>query len=123
MIRSSIVSAFAVAVLCTAPASAQVSVELGSGARVDLDTEIGVRVGEPYRYRDYQSGRWYYQEHDRGRHRGHRYNAEYRGYDCRRGTYYTWEDGRRVRYQSYWCYDDRGRDFEVRRSRVVVRID
>jgi hypothetical protein len=113
-------SAAAAAAFLATPAAAQVSVDLGVGARVDLDSEVGVRVGEPYRYRGYSSERWYWYE-DPGR--AGVWYAEYGGYDCRRGFYYTWAGDDRVRWESYWCYDDRGRDFEVRRTRVVARID
>lgn len=120
MIRKPVViAALAAATIFATPVQAQIDVDLGAGARVDLDADVDVRVGDPYRYRGYRSERWYYDDYERGR----RFYAEYGGYDCRRGYYYTWERDYRVRYESWWCFDDRGRDYEVRRTRVVARID
>lgn len=106
------------------PASAQIN--LGAG----VDPQVDVRVGNPpqprtevhhhYVYEGYNSGEWY----PRGEvHRRHHWNAHYEGYDCYDAFQYTWEDGRRVRYESTWCYDERDRPYEARSSRVVVRID
>ncbi len=97
-------------------AHAGVGVDLGVG----VDADVDVRVGEPYTYDGYRSGRWY--AYDEPRRRG-RYNKRYRGYDCYKAFYYTWEGRHRARYKSTWCYDERGRDYEVRGTRVVVRLD
>lgn len=120
MIRSVLISSIAATALAISSASAQLGVDLDLGADVGLDADVGVSVGSPYRYRGYESERWYYYDEP---YRAGRWYAEYGGYDCRRGFYYTWEDDYRVRYESYWCYDDRGRSREVRKSRVVARID
>ncbi|HOP18985.1 MAG TPA: hypothetical protein PK585_02805 [Amphiplicatus sp.] len=101
--------------MMSAPADAQIGVNLGA----DLDVGVKVKVGEPYTYRGYHSDRWYPYEKP---HRRHVYYRDYGGYDCYRAFRYTWDDGRRARYDSYWCYDDRGRDYEVRETRVVVRM-
>ncbi len=119
MIRTIVLASAALLTFSAAPAAAQLGVDLDLGAKVDLDTDINVEVGSPYRYRGYDSGRWYYYDEPR---RAGRWYADYGGYDCRRGFYYTWEDDDRVRYESYWCFDDRGRDYEVRRTRVTARI-
>ncbi|WDI31690.1 hypothetical protein PUV54_00620 [Hyphococcus flavus] len=102
------------AMLVSAPANAQVN--LGVGADVDLGVEL--RVGEPYNYRGYRSGRWYYSEYER---RGRYYDA-YEGYDCHKGFKYTWHDDYRARYEAYWCFDDRDRRYEVRSTRTVARV-
>jgi hypothetical protein len=98
------------------PAASQVSLDLGA----DVDVGVGVRVGEPYTYDGYYSGRWY--PYDEPRRTGRWYEA-YGGYDCYHAFQYTWDDGHRTRYESYWCFDERGREYEVRRTRVLVRID
>ncbi len=103
------------AMLASAPANAQVS--LGVGADVDLG--VDVRVGDPYTYRGYNSGRWYAYDEPR---RAGRYYDNYGGYDCYKAFQYTWHDGHRARYDAHWCFDDRGRKYEVQRTRAVVRI-
>lgn len=114
--KISIAAIAGAAALIASPASAQLGVRLGT----DVDLGVSVRVGEPYTYRGYHSDRWYPYEHPR---RAHHYYEEYGGYDCYRAFQYTWDDDYRARYDAYWCFDDRDRDYEVRRTRVVVRID
>ena len=106
---------FASALLMGAPANAQLGVKLGT----DVDLGVNVRVGDPYTYRGYHSGRWYAYEEP---HRSGRYYDEYGGYDCYKAFQYTWYDDYRARYDSYWCFDDRGRKYEVSSTRAVVRI-
>ncbi|MBK8198689.1 MAG: hypothetical protein IPK75_09980 [Acidobacteria bacterium] len=105
--------------LAALPASAQLRVGVGLP---DVDVDVGARTDvrtETYVYDGYQSGHW----HTHGRvHRDHYWDARYRGYDCYDAFQYTYEDGRRVRYDSTFCYDDRGRPYEVRDTRVVVRV-
>lgn len=118
----------ALAALCalaaSAPASgpvfAQIGINLGAGADVDVGLDAKVRVGEPYMYDGYYSGRWYPYEEPR---RASRWDEQYGGYDCYHAFQYTWDDGHRTKYESYWCFDERGREYEVRRTRVTVRID
>lgn len=98
----------------SAPANAQI--ELGVGADVDLGVEL--RVGDPYTYDGYRSGRWYYSEYERHG----RYYETYGGYDCHRGFQYTWHDDYRARYEAYWCFDESDRHYEVRRTRTVARV-
>ena len=86
----------------------------------DVDPGVHVEVGEPYTYRDYHPDRWRPYEHPR---RAHVYYDEYGGYDCYKAFRYTWDDGRRARYDAYWCYDERRRDYEVCETRVIVGID
>lgn len=115
MLKQASIAVLAGVVLAGAPANAQV--DLGLGADVDLG--VDVRVGEPYAYRGYNSGRWYAYDEPR---RAGRYYDSYGGYDCYKAFQYTWHDGHRARYDAYWCYDDRGRKYEVERTRAVVRI-
>lgn len=103
------------AALISAPASGQI--DLGVGADVDLG--VDVRVGEPYTYRGYESGRWYPYDPV---HRERVYYERYGGYDCYKAFRYTWHDRHRARYDAYWCFDERGRRYEVDDTRVVVRI-
>jgi hypothetical protein len=113
--RISIAALIAGGAFMLTPASAQVS--LGVGADVDLG--VNVRVGEPYTYNGYRSERWYpYTEP----HRSGRYYETYGGYDCYRAFQYTWEDEYQARYDAYWCFDDRGREYEVRETRASVRV-
>lgn len=116
MLKTLSIVAAALGAIAAAPATAQVAVDLGVGIGADVE----LRVGEPYSYRGYHSGRWYAE--DDPRRRG-RWDSRYGGYDCYRAFYYTWERNHRVRYESTWCFDERGRDYEVRRTRVVVRLD
>lgn len=105
------------------PSNAQINLGVG------VDPQVDVRVGnapEPrtevhhhYVYEGYDSGEWYPERH----HRTHHWNARYDGYDCYEAFRYDWEDGRRVRYESTWCYDRYDRPYEARGTRVVVRID
>lgn len=108
------------ALVVSSPAVAQLGVDLGVGAGVEVDVGANVRVGEPYMYDGYYSGRWYPYDEPR---RDGRWYETYGGYDCYQAFQYTWEHNRRSRYESYWCFDERGREYEVRRTRVVVRID
>lgn len=103
------------AVLICAPANAQV--KLGVGADVDLG--VDVRVGQPYTYRGYPSDRWYPYDPVR---RDYVYYERYGGYDCYKAFRYTWHDRHRARFDAYWCFDERGRRYEVRDTRVIVRI-
>jgi len=119
MLKKSIAAA-AAATLLAGAASAQVGVDLGLGADVELGVGAEIRVGSPYEYQGYRSGRWYPYERPR---RDEIWFEEYGGYDCYRAFRYDWDDRRRTRHESWWCYDDRGRDYEVRRTRVSVRID
>lgn len=112
--KISFVSIVSGAMVLGAPAFAQVNV--GVGADVDLGVEL--RVGDPYTYDGYHSGRWYYTEYER---RG-RYYETYDGYDCHKGFKYTWHDDYRARYEAYWCFDDNDHHYEVRRTRTVARI-
>lgn len=114
MLKQILAAGFAATCLIAAPASAQVSV--GLGTKVDLGTKV--RVGAPYTYRGYRSGRWYYDDYQRR----NRYYSAYGGYDCHRGFQYTWEGDNRTRYESYWCFDDGGRYYEVRSTRTSVRV-
>jgi hypothetical protein len=104
----------------SAPVAAA-QIKLGVGVP-DVDVNVGARAetrSGPYVYEGYRSGHW----HTHGEvHRDHRWDARYRGYDCYEAFQYTYEDGDRVRYESTFCYDDRGRAREVRDSRVVVRV-
>ncbi len=113
--KFSIAGVIAACALTTAPTNAQV--DLGLGADVDLG--VDVRVGGPYTYQGYRSDRWYYDDYER---RG-RYYESYGGYDCHKGFKYTWHNDYRARYETYWCFDDRDRRYEVRESRTVVRVD
>ena len=113
--KFSMIALLAGAVMISAPAQAQVSIGLGT----DVDLDVKVRVGEPYTYRGYESGRWY--PYEKPRRSGRFYDA-YDGYDCYRAFQYTWHDDYRARYDAYWCYDDRDRKYEVRRTRAVVRV-
>ena len=115
--KVSVVMCAAAAALMSAPTMAQV-VDLGVGADVDLG--VDVRVGDPYTYDGYRSGRWYAYDEPR---RGEVYYEQYGGYDCYKAFHYTWDDGHRARYDAYWCYDERGRKYEVDDTRVTVRID
>ena len=123
MFRKRTLIAAAAAFAMTAPAGAQLGVDLdgvGVDAGVDVDARAEFRTGDPYVYRGYNSGRWYPYERPR---RAHRYYDAYGGYDCYRAFQYTWEDGYRTRYESRWCFDDDGRRYEVDGTRVAVRID
>lgn len=100
--------------LAAAPANAQINLDVGA----DVDLGVDLRVGDPYTYRGYHSGRWYYDDFER---RGRYYDA-YGGYDCHKGFKYTWHDDYRARYEAYWCFDDNDRRYEVRRTRAVVRV-
>ena len=113
--KFSIIALSAGVMFAAAPANAQIN--LGVGADVDLG--VDVRVGDPYTYRGYNSGRWY--PYDEPRRRGRYYDA-YDGYDCYKAFRYTWHDDYRARYESYWCFDDRDRAYEVRETRAVVRV-
>lgn len=115
MLKSISTAVLAAAMLAGAPANAQVGVDLGA----DVDLGVDVRVGDPYTYQGYRSGRWYPYEEP---HRSGRYYDAYGGYDCYRAFQYTWEDDHRARYESYWCFDERGREYEVSRTRAVMRI-
>lgn len=112
----SLMAAAMAGLLIAGPAFAGIGVRLGT----DVDLGVSVRVGEPYVYHGYHSGRWYPYEDPR---RAHVYYDEYGGYDCYRAFQYTWYDGHRARYDAYWCFDEDGHDYEVRRTRAVVRID
>lgn len=115
MLKQVSIAVLAGAMLASAPAAAQVN--LGVGA--DIDLGVDVRVGEPYTYRGYDSGRWYAYEEPR---RAGRYYDNYGGYDCYKAFQYTWHDGHRARYDAYWCYDEGGRKYEVEKTRAVVRV-
>ncbi len=117
MLKTISIAALSGALFVSTPAAAQVDLDLGAGADVDLG--VDVRVGEPYTYRGYRSGRWYPYEDPRRR---NVYYDQYGGYDCYRAFQYTWVDGHRAKYESYWCYDDGGRKYEVERTRAVVRV-
>jgi hypothetical protein len=106
--------------LAASPAFAQIDLGLGAGVDVDARLDVDVRADDPYVYDGYYSGRWYPYEEPR---RAGRWNERYGGYDCYHAFQYTWDDGHRTRYESYWCFDERGREYEVRRTRVAVRID
>jgi hypothetical protein len=106
----------AAAAVIAAPAAAQIRIGVGG---VDARVKADIRVGEPYSYRGYHSGRWY--PYERPRHGGY-WHADYGGYDCYRAFQYTWHDGYQARYDSWWCHNDRRRAYEVRRTRVVARI-
>jgi hypothetical protein len=105
------------------PSNAQINLGVG------VDPQVDVRVGTPpeprtevhhhYVYEGYDSGEWYPERH----HRTHQWNARYDGYDCYDAFRYDWEDGRRVRYESTWCYDRYDRPYEASGTRVVVKID
>ena len=109
--------------LMTFPASAQ----LGVGVDTDVNVGVGVQTSQPrahhthehYVYDGYESGHWYTRHEVR---RPHRWNAHYNGYDCYESFQYTWENGDRVRYDTTFCHDDRGRKFEAKGARAVVRI-
>ncbi|MCI5046022.1 MAG: hypothetical protein MRY59_00870 [Aquisalinus sp.] len=113
--------------LAAAPtASAQIGIDLGGN--IELDTDVEVRVGEPYEYRRKRNGEWYTYRSDRWYpytepRRERVYDRRYGGYDCYRAFQYTWYRDEQVRYDSYWCYDDAGRAYEVRETRVVVRVN
>lgn len=102
--------------------SAEAQISLGVGVpdvEVNVGTRDEIRYADPYMYDGYHSGHW----HTRGEvYRDRTWNARYRGYDCYEAFQYTYERGERVRYDSTFCYDDRGRAREVRETRVVVRI-
>jgi hypothetical protein len=103
------------------PASAQLSLGLGTQADVDLGVSARVETRSgPYVHDGYESGYW----HPHGDlHRRHRWYARYEGYDCYQAFQYTYEHGQRVRYESTFCYDERDRPREVRSTRVIVRLD
>tara|TARA_R110002049_G_scaffold115361_3_gene267310 strand:- start:154 stop:600 length:447 start_codon:yes stop_codon:yes gene_type:complete len=109
------------------PATAQLGLGVGVGVETDVDARVGVRSGDPharhshahYVYDGYESDRWHTRHEVR---REQTWNARYNGYDCYDSFQYTWEDGERVRYDSTFCYDDRGRKYEAKDARVVVRI-
>lgn len=105
------------------PAAAQVrlgvgvpDVNVGVNARVEQRTH----VYGPYVYDGYASGRWH-TYHAPPRHQV--WHSRYHGYDCYEAFQYTYEDGHRVRYDTTFCYDRHDRPYEVRRTRVVVRLD
>ncbi len=98
----------------SAPAQAQISVGVGA----DVDLGVNLRVGDPYVYHGYHSDRWYYEDYRRD---GRYYDA-YGGYDCHKGFKYTWHDDYRARYEAYWCFDEKDRRYEARRTRTVVRV-
>jgi hypothetical protein len=111
------------------PATAQlgVGVGVGVGVETDVDARVGVRTDDPHAshshqhcvYEGYESDRWHTRHEVR---RDQTWNARYNGYDCYDSFQYTWEAGERVRYDSTFCYDDRGRKYEAKDARVVVRI-
>ncbi|MEP0315205.1 MAG: hypothetical protein ABJL57_05220 [Hyphomonas sp.] len=111
--------------LATAPAHAQLG--LGVGVDTDVDVGVGVKTSdshprhrhETYVYDGYESGHWHTRHEVR---RSHRWNARYEGYDCYDSFQYTWEDGERVRYDTTFCYNDRGRRFEPEGVRAVVKV-
>ncbi len=124
--KSIILTTAAIASLATNPAAAQIGINLGTKA--DINTAVNLRIGDPYTYRTsergemrtYYSGRWYSYEEPRHE---YVYDTRYGGYDCYNRFSYSWDDGRRARFEAYWCFDDRGREYEVKESRVIVRID
>lgn len=111
--RAILLSAALATAFAGPPALAQISVGVGA------DVDVSVRVGDPYVYDGYSSDRWYYDDHPRR----HRYYKRYGGYDCHEGFRYTWQNGRRARYEAEWCFDDRGRRYEAEGTRVVVWVD
>ncbi|MEZ5922331.1 MAG: hypothetical protein R3C60_13410 [Parvularculaceae bacterium] len=116
---------FAAAALAASPADARShhgdrsSAYSRSDAR-DHDRGQGHAYGR-YRYKGYESGRWYARE--RRHSRRHHWYADYRGYDCYPAFNYGWEGGRRVRWESTLCYNEYGRRFEPRGTRLVIRLD
>jgi hypothetical protein len=96
-----------------------------ASADVRVGVDIGVAVGDPYYHDGYHSDRWYYDyDEPPGRRVGHRkWHKRYHGYDCHRGWHYGWHRGRRVKYESWWCFDERGRRYEADGTRVVIYID
>ena len=75
-------------------ATAPANAQLGPGVGLDTDVDVGVGVktSDP---------------HPRHRHETFQY---------------TWEDGERVRYDTTFCYNDRGRRFEPEGVRAVVKV-
>lgn len=114
---------------CAAPASAQVDlgvVKVKPDLDVRVDPSVDARVGtrnerrRHYRYQGYASHRWY----PAGDYsRDQVYYDRYGGYDCYDAFRYDYENGERVRYESTFCYTERGRAYEASGTRISVRIN
>ncbi len=106
--------------LAASPASAQISLGVGvPDVEVNVGARTETRTSGPYVYDGYESGHW----HTRGDvHRRNYWDARYEGYDCYEAFQYTYERGDRVRYDTTFCHDQRGRAYEVRETRTVVRM-
>lgn len=121
LIKTAALTAALVAV--TVPATAQIRLGVGvPDVEVGVNTRVEQRahVHGPYVYDGYTSGRWH-TYHAPARHQV--WYSRYNGYDCYDAFQYTYEDGHRVRYDTTFCYDRHDRPYEVRRTRVVVRLD
>lgn len=106
--------------LADGAASAQIRLGVGvPDVELNVGTRTETRTTGPYVYDGYASGHW----HTRGDiRRRNDWDARYDGYDCYEAFQYTYERGDRVRYDTTFCHDHRGRPYEVRETRTVVRM-
>jgi hypothetical protein len=68
----------------------------------------------------YRSGYWY--SHDAVRRAGVE-NKGLGGFDCFAAFQYGWSEGRKARFESTFCFDGEGRDFEVEETRAIAVLE